>query len=237
MSSRIPLTATDEQKLLAAIASWPIRDRLLIEFGLATGFRARELCSVRVGHVWDGTSIFSEITVARRDLKGGQGPRRKSVRSRTVPLGDRIRSILASYLQARRARQGGCLLPEEPLFRSSKSTAPGGSITPWTINYLVKAACRQASLPDSGRWGSHSLRKSFCRKIYHGSGHDLSLTMAAIGHSDIRVTQRYLAVDDDAVRAAILAAQSNKANPCYCGKRGIGGDRRFEDPCDNPDNP
>ena len=207
MASRIPLNAAEESRLLAAISHWPLRDQLLVEFGLSTGFRAHELCSVRVGQVWDGTAVFYEVTVSRRNLKGGCGVRRRAIRSRTVPLGDRLRANLNNYLRSRRDHQGGQLLAVEPLFKSAKSTAPGGSITPWTINYLVKGACRLAGLPANGRYGSHSLRKSFAQRIYRSSGNNLIITMMAMNHSDVRVTQRYLPVEADEVRSAILAAQ------------------------------
>jgi integrase len=49
------------------------RDRLLLILGCATGYRIQELLSLTVGQVWDGADVVREITVARKDLKGGRG--------------------------------------------------------------------------------------------------------------------------------------------------------------------
>lgn len=206
MASRIPLSGDEEQRLLIAIQAWPLRDQALIQVGLRTGFRACELSSLTVGQVWDGSQVAGEITVSRCNLKGGRGVRRRAVRSRTVPLGAGPRGILHAYLSARQARQNGCLAPREPLFKSAKTSVRG--LTPWTINYLVKRACALAGLPQSARYGSHTMRKSFCRRLYQATGKDINLTRAAMGHSDVGITQRYLSVSDDEVRAAILAVQA-----------------------------
>lgn len=208
MPARIPLHPAEEKQLLQAINAWPLRDRSLIELGLRTGFRASELSSLTVGQVWDGHRVADELTVSRRNLKGGRGQRRRAVRSRTVPLGDSPKAILHEYLTSRIRTQGGeSIQPSEPLFKSAK-TSPRG-LAPWMINHLVKRACALAGLPQNGRYGSHSLRKSFCLRIYKASGNDINLTRAAMGHSDVGITQRYLSVSDDEVRSAILAIQSN----------------------------
>lgn len=62
------------------------RDRALLVVGAGTGFRIQELTSLTVGQVWDGTAVTKEVTISRRDLKGGQGVYMRSVRSRRVPL-------------------------------------------------------------------------------------------------------------------------------------------------------
>jgi integrase len=207
MPSRISLTSDQERLVLQAITAWSLRDRSLIELGLRTGFRASELSSLTVGQVWDGASVAGELTVYRRNLKGGRGVRRRAVRSRTVPLGNSPRAILGEYLHSRLSQQEGPIPPSEPRFKSAKSSVIG--LTPWSINYLVKRACGLAGLPSNGRYGSHSLRKSYCSRIYQATHHDICLTMRAMGHSRVTTTQHYLSVSDDEVRSAILAIQGD----------------------------
>ena len=202
MATRIPFSAADEQALHRATASWPLRDRVLFELGLRTGFRARELASITLGQVWDGTDVAQELTVSRQNLKGGSGVKRRAVRSRTVPLVASLRSLLRDFVASRQS--SGPVELHAPLFPSRKGSR---ALSPWTINHLVKEACADAGLPRSDRYGSHSLRKTFCARVFAATGNNLVLTQAAMGHSDIRITQRYLPVAEGEVRAAILAAQ------------------------------
>lgn len=117
MATRTYLTTDQEALVRHAIRGWSARNRSLLELGLRTGFRAKELGSITVGQVWDGTQIRNEITVARRHMKGGRGLRRGSVRSRTVPLGLATKAVLLEYLLER--QKNGTDLPTAPLFLSA----------------------------------------------------------------------------------------------------------------------
>ncbi|MBI3884374.1 MAG: tyrosine-type recombinase/integrase [Opitutae bacterium] len=201
MATRIPLTPDDERNVLHAISGWKLRNRCLIEFGLRTGFRASEIGSLTIGQIWNGTRVRDEVTISRRYLKGGRGLHRQGVRSRTVPLAPAVRTLIHDYIQER-LRRNPNLASHEPVFRSTQTA---GGIGRWMINALVKRACAQAGLPQNGRYGSHTLRKSFAQRIYRATGHDINLTRAALGHRDIATSQRYLTVSEDEIRAAILA--------------------------------
>jgi integrase len=204
MSSRLPLSAAEEQRVLTVVrGSWSLRNRALIEFGLRTGFRAAELAALTVQDVWDGAAVRAEVSLARCHLKNGRGARRASVRSRTVPLASGLRELLQAYLAWRRQQQGGALSPVEPLFRSTQR--PDRGIGRWMINRLVQRACMQAGLLQHGRWGSHTLRKSFAQAVYAASGHDINLTRAALAHRDIATTQRYLTITEEALRTVLLS--------------------------------
>lgn len=201
MATRVPLQGDAETRVLSHIRGrWNPRNRCLIEFGLRTGFRASEISALRIADVWDGSDVRSAVTLARRFLKNGRGVHRAAVRSRTVPLSDSTRCVLRDYLSHRIQREGS-LDPASPLFRSTQDRCRG--IGRWMINVLVKRACAQAGLPQHGRWGSHTLRKSFAHHVYHASGHDINLTRAALAHRDIATTQRYLTVSDEELQATI----------------------------------
>lgn len=202
MATRVPLQGDAESRVLSHVRGcWKNpRNRCLIEFGLRTGFRASEISALRIADVWNGTDVRAAVTLARRFLKNGRGVHRAAVRSRTVPLSEATRSVVRDYIEHRRAREGA-LDPDSPLFKSTQS--PGRGIGRWMINVLVKRACAQAGLPQHGRWGSHTLRKSFAHRVYEASGHDINLTRAALAHRDIATTQRYLTVCEEELQATI----------------------------------
>jgi len=201
MATRVPLQGDAELRVLFHVRGcWNPRNRCLIEFGLRTGFRASEISALRIADVWDGADVRTSVTLARRFLKNGRGARRAAVRSRTVPLSEGTRDVVRDYLDHRMAREGDLDL-DSPLFKSTQR--PERGIGRWMINVLVKRACAQAGLPQHGRWGSHTLRKSFAHHVYRASGHDINLTRAALAHRDIATTQRYLTVSEEELQATI----------------------------------
>lgn len=58
-------------------------------------------------------------------------------------------------------------------------------------------------MPDV--WTLHSLRHRFASRAYRGS-RNLRAVQTLLGHSNVAITERYTAVDDDEVRAAMCAA-------------------------------
>ena len=62
----------------------------------------------------------------------------------------------------------------------------------------------KAGIDGNADYGTHSLRKSFCRQIYKGTGNDLNLTRAVMGHSSCSTTQKYLHVDEEEIGSAIM---------------------------------
>ena len=58
-------------------------------------------------------------------------------------------------------------------------------------------------LPDG--WTAHTLRHRFATRAYRGS-RNLRAVQTLLGHSSVATTERYTAVEDDEVRAAMLAA-------------------------------
>lgn len=196
MSAR-PFTEPEYLTLMSYFGSRNrTRDAALLALGCGTGFRIQELLSVTVGHVWNGEMVAHEIILARRDLKGGKGAYRRTVRSRRVPLGEGVRKALAAHVAVI-----GVDDLARPLFATARSGTEGMDRSQVFRNLV--AACVACGI-DSSRISTHSMRKTFARRVYQGSGHDLIRTQRALGHASPVTTARYLETDSAALDRLIL---------------------------------
>ena len=172
------------------------RDRLLLVLGCGTGFRVHELLSLTRAQVWDGADVTREVTVERRDLKGGRGARRRSIRSRRMPLSEPVRAAIREHLAS--------IDPEGTfLFETSRSAGKGMNRSQ-AYRVLVKA-CVACGI-DPARISTHSLRKTFVTRIYEASGHDLIRTQRIVGHTSPITTARYLETSTDDLDRLVLTA-------------------------------
>src|ERR1019366_4298874 len=91
MSAR-PFTESEFSSLSAHFsAAGQTRNVLLFKLGCGPGYRIFELLALRVRDVWTGTDVSKEVTIARKNLKGGRGAHHRSVRGRRVPLAEPVR--------------------------------------------------------------------------------------------------------------------------------------------------
>jgi integrase len=170
-----------------------LRDRAFFVLGLKTGLRCRELLGLRIGDVWRGR-ILDRVEVPRRVTKGKRA-------GFSLPIHPAARAAVGRYIQARCSK----LPPEAPLFWSAKGTQKGlRALDRSSAWRRLKKAFRAAGV--EGNTGTHSLRKTFCSKVYHALQNDLIATQAAMHHRSITSTIRYLSFDAAAVEMAILAA-------------------------------
>lgn len=126
----------------------------------------------------------------------GSGPRLlvhgKGAKDRLIPisttLADRIRAGAAGHTPGAPAE--GWLFPTVRL--------TGDHLSPAAVGDLVSEV-----LPDG--WTMHTLRHRFATRAYRAT-RNLRAVQILLGHASIATTQRYLAVDDDEMRAAMLGA-------------------------------
>ena len=182
--------------MLAAFRS--PRDRLLFLAGIFTGFRIRELLSLRIRHVWNGCEPAREITLARQLLKGGTSAFARRVKSRTVPVHPVLQAAVQRYIYSRYPDK--IPVPDDHLFPSRKG-----------LNRPISAVQAHAVIADAAkaagnlaRVATHSLRKTFARAVYDGTGHDIILVQKALGHSSVLTTASYLETTSIDVTAAIM---------------------------------
>jgi integrase len=204
MAGRRPLTPTEERRLLRVVRRLKPRDRALLTAQWLTGFRVSEILSLRVSDVFRDGSLVPKIGVKPGRLKGGYGT------TRWVPLSPELARALETYLGY--LRRWCHLTPDLPLF-VSRQDGKGGEARPLhrdSARLIIRAAFARAGIEEDGRLGSHSLRKTWARRIYDHSGHDLNLTRAALGHGNVAVTQRYLEVDGDRLFEAMAAVDFSR---------------------------
>lgn len=107
----------------------------------------------------------------------------KGGKQRIVPISD----TLAAAIRAQ-APAGGWLFPN----------GEGSHLTAEWVGELVRGV-----LPPD--WTMHTLRHRFSSRAYRGT-RNLRAVQVLLGHESIATTERYTAVDDDELRAAMTAA-------------------------------
>lgn len=98
----------------------------------------------------------------------------KGAKVRRVPLAPDVEAWLVS--------RGGWAFPG----------SDGGHLTPGAISARIKRATG---------WNAHSLRHRYATNVYKAT-RDLRSVQTLLGHASLATTERYLAVDEDAVLAA-----------------------------------
>lgn len=164
------------------------RDRLLLILGCATGYRIQELLSLTVGQVWDGADVVREITVARKDLKGGRGGKYvRAVKGRRVPLSEAVRGAVLDHLTA--------IGPgEADRFQFATGRSHDAGMNRSQAFRVLVDACTAFGI-DTTRVSTHSLRKTFVGRCCAASGCDLIKTQRAVRQSSPITIARYLETD------------------------------------------
>jgi integrase/recombinase XerD len=176
------LSVREMEALLAAPSvddalAW--RDRALLELGYGGGLRVSELCGLRI-----------EDLVLRDGLVRVLG---KGGKQRLVPIGRKVISVVALYLNSTRptldrGRSAGRVL----------LNARGGPLSRMGAWGIVKRAATRAGLEK--RVTPHTLRHSFATHLLEG-GADLRAVQEMLGHADLSTTQIYTHVDRDHLRS------------------------------------
>jgi site-specific recombinase XerD len=189
-----PLNDEEIKKCMRAFAGhkYELRNRALFVLGLNTGFRIRELLSLKIKDVRPYKEITDYLTVNKKNMKG-------NISSRTVVLSDICKQYLREYLDNFETLFELPADREYYLFKSQKgenqpiSTRQGNEIL-----YEVFEANELG-----GKLSSHAMRKTFAKKIHESLDRDITKTQVALGHRDISSTQHYLSFDNDEVSNAM----------------------------------
>ncbi len=153
-----------------------LRLYVLLELLYATGLRVSELVSLRRAAVMRDTSY---LTVTGKGSK-----------ERVVPLNDRARDAIKSYLAT--------LEPGPFLFPASGAD---GYLSRQVFARDLKGLAGRAGI-SSARVAPHVLRHAFASHLLAG-GADLRVVQMLLGHADISTTQIYTHVLDEKLRTLV----------------------------------
>ena len=166
------LTADEVEKLLGILRSETLRNRTIMKFFLDTGVRLNELATLSPKnlHLTDG---WAKVVG-------------KNSKERIVPMGAALCRDVHAYLHRRKAHPG-----VQTIFTSQHGYELGRE----GIAQLVRRILVQVR--ETGKCGPHTLRHTFAT-LYLRNGGSLEVLRRILGHSQLKVTQRYvhLAVDD-----------------------------------------
>ena len=162
---RLSLLASEVEELLEAIEHPLIRIAVITLAN--TGIRVSELCSLK----------RKDIDLEARLLKVIAG---KGNKDRTIPINDKLEIVLRKYL-----------LEQEPKNESERffATKKTGKLSPIYINFHLQRTTEKLGWKKSVT--AHILRHSFASNLVRKNA-SLPAIQALLGHSDLRVTSRYI---------------------------------------------
>ncbi|MBW4421921.1 MAG: site-specific integrase [Myxacorys californica WJT36-NPBG1] len=151
------------------------RDLCLFVLGINTAFRANELLSLTVGQV--RTLQLGDVLRVKQSKTG---------KFRSVTVNGAVVKAISQYLAA-------CSLPEEAFLFQGKR----GCLTVPTVSTMVKTWCQHVGL--KGKFGSHSLRKTwgYWQRMERGTA--IPLLMEAFGHATQQQTLAYLGIQAEEI--------------------------------------
>ncbi len=148
-----------------------------IKLSLLLGLRVAELAQLRWEDIDEGRGLVT--------IGGRESFKTKNGKRRVLPLTDAARDVL---LQASN--------PSPNVITSSS----GDAVSPLYLSRRFKDACRLAGLSD--HLSFHCLRHTACSRMAN-SGASLEAVRRIMGHSSVRVTERYLHVSQMDLKAAL----------------------------------
>lgn len=183
-----PVKAEDADKLtqfeqqLHAEPWIAARDAAVMTLLYGCGLRISEGLALTAGELRIADMAKPKVTATslRIDGKGGK--------TRVVPLLAAVNNALEDYI-------GLCpyvLGVDEPLFRGAR----GGKLQPAIVQRTMRAMRGALGLPATAT--PHAMRHSFATHLL-GNGGDLRSIQELLGHASLSTTQKYTAVDTDAL--------------------------------------
>ena len=144
-----------------------------------------------------GLRISEGLSLKRSDAPLGDSIRitGKGSKTRIVPVLPAVREAVDAYL----AELPFGLAPDDALFRAKR----GGPFSPRHAQAMMQNLRGRLGLPASAT--PHALRHSFATHLL-GAGADLRSIQELLGHASLSTTQRYTAVDAQALLSSYARA-------------------------------
>lgn len=155
------------------VASWPERDRVILELLYGCGIRNAELVGMNLGDIhWANEAIL---------VRG------KGRKERHVPLGDAAAMALRAYLPERAKRLAVTGKTTDALLLNV-GLRREGRLTARSVGRIVKRIAVSQGLPSDVH--PHTLRHAFGTHMLE-EGADLRAIQELLGHERLSTTQRY----------------------------------------------
>ena len=177
------------------------KEKLIINLGLLSGLRVREVVDLKCGDISLGIATSSLIV---RNGKGGK--------SRLVRFNGELKESIMDYLKclpvpSETGRQAGktarspvCPVrgtgPDDPLL----SAQNGGHLARRTIQRVFERVAGRAGIRGHS---FHHLRHTYASHLYRAGGYNLRMVQKQLGHSSIKTTQVYADVFDEDLNQAV----------------------------------
>lgn len=174
-----PLSLDNFHRLLAVCEGKDfnsLRDKAILLFLLDTGVRKQELTDLRIGDI--------DMVSGQVFIRSGKGKK-----SRITYIGKQTRKVLMAYLRIRKGTN-----EDSPLW----ATIEGGSLAYHSVRQVIRRRAKAAEIKEPGL---HEFRRCFAINFLRNGG-DVVTLQRLLGHSDLTVINRYLALVDDDLRAS-----------------------------------
>lgn len=160
-----------------------LRDRAIVAVSFMAGLRAKEIAALTIDNVCDESgNIRDEFLLTKEQTKGSK--------ARRVFVSSKLKKELVSYIKHLKP-QNRC----DALFQSQKGAAFNANTMCQLFLNIYKEAGMDGASSHSGR---RSLLSQLCQR-----GVSVRVIAEIAGHSSIAITQKYLDVNDEQLRAAV----------------------------------
>ena len=161
------------------------RNKMIFVIGINLGIRASDLCGLKY-------SFFINDDKTYKDFYSLQ-PKKTKKTGKYVKLyfNQTVKKAIAEYIEEYPVEN-----LDEYLFKSRK----GGAITEKSLWKIIVDAANDAGL--EGNYGSHSLRKTFGRFVYHNAedkNNALVILQTIFNHSSPAITSKYIGLTDNEI--------------------------------------
>ncbi|WP_396902643.1 tyrosine-type recombinase/integrase [Mycolicibacterium sp.] len=163
------------------------RTMIMLRLAAEAGMRRAEVAQVHTRDLLEGFDGYQLLVHG----KGGK--------ERIVPISDDLAALILAGPAGH--------TPEMAAFGAEGFLFPGDEDGHLSARWVGKL-CANA-MPQG--WTMHTLRHRFATRAFRGS-RNIRAVQKLLGHSNVAVTERYTAVDDAEVRAAMMAAASDSPN-------------------------
>lgn len=200
MKGSRPLTAEEIKQVIAHFEQNPnkelaLRNLCLFVLGINTGFRIKELLSVKIENVLrnDG-KIADSLSVERKNMKGKRS-------GRTVPLNSQAKEYIKRYLDHCQRKEGWLFVsqkcPEKPILPNSAWRIFSGYQYNRKGEKEPLGVYKQLDL--DGKLGTHSMRKTLAKKAYDVCEGNIIDIKEALGHASVNSTINYVQFNNERV--------------------------------------